>query len=59
MCLADFDSYLEAHYKMDELYKDKIKWNKASLMNISRAGIFSADRSIDEYAENIWNIKRI
>lgn len=59
MCLADFDSYLEAHYKMDELYKDKTKWNKASLMNIARAGIFSADRSIKEYAENIWNIKRI
>ena len=39
--------------------KDKTKWNKASLMNIARAGIFSADRSIKEYAENIWNIKRI
>nr|MCR5462405.1 glycogen/starch/alpha-glucan phosphorylase [bacterium] len=45
--------------KMDEAYKDKKKWAQMSLVNISKAGIFSADRSIREYAQNIWNIKPI
>ena len=34
-------------------------WNKMSLVNIAKAGIFSADRSINEYAENIWNLKKV
>ncbi len=59
MCLADFEAYMNAHYKMNELYKDKRRWNQMSLVNIAKAGIFSADRSIKEYAENIWNLKEI
>jgi starch phosphorylase len=59
MCLADFDSYLDIHEKMDNLYQNKRKWNQMSLINISNAGIFSADRSIDEYASKIWKLKRI
>ena len=59
MCLADFDSYMEAYHKMDEAYKDKKAWAKMSLVNIAKAGIFSADRSIREYANNIWHIKPI
>jgi starch phosphorylase len=59
MCLADFDDYMRVHYQMDEAYQDRRKWNKMSLVNIAKAGIFSADRSIREYAERIWNIKVI
>ncbi len=59
MCLADFDSYLNTHYRMDEVYKDRRKWNQMSLVNIAKSGIFSADRSIRDYADNIWNIKPI
>ncbi|MDY0209184.1 MAG: glycogen/starch/alpha-glucan phosphorylase, partial [Bacilli bacterium] len=59
MCLADFDDYMRVHYQMDEVYQDRRKWNKMSLVNIAKAGIFSADRSIREYAERIWNIKVI
>ena len=59
MCLADFNDYMRAYYEMDNLYKDKRKWNQMSLVNIAHSGIFSADRSIKEYAENIWNIKPI
>lgn len=59
MCLADFDSYLDKYYEMDEVYKNKRRWNQMSLVNISKAGIFSADRSIEEYANNIWDLKRI
>ena len=59
MCLADFDDYMRVYYQMDEAYKDRKRWNKMSLVNIAKAGIFSADRSINEYAENIWNLKKV
>ena len=59
MCLADFEDYLRCYYEMDEKYKNRKLWNQMSLVNIAKAGIFSADRSIREYAENIWDIKPI
>ena len=59
MCLIDFDSYIDAHYKMDELYKDQMEWHKKSCINIARSGFFAADRSIEEYADNIWNLNRV
>lgn len=59
MCLADFGSYCDIHAKADEVYKDKMLWAKKSLNNIATSGIFSADRAIREYADNIWNLKRI
>ena len=59
MCLADFDFYVEARKKMLKAYKDREKWNRMSLVNIANAGYFAADRSIKEYAENIWHIKPV
>ncbi|MBO4323206.1 MAG: glycogen/starch/alpha-glucan phosphorylase [Clostridia bacterium] len=59
MCMADFSDYVAVHNEASEIYKDKEKWNKMSLLNIAGAGFFSADRSIKEYAENIWNLKSI
>lgn len=60
MCFADFDSYMEVHEKASSLYyKDKRKWNQMSLINIASAGIFSSDRTIEEYAGNIWGIKPV
>ena len=60
MCLADFESYLQTQNAMSELYrKDSMSWNKKSLNNIAAAGYFSADRSVREYARNIWNLKPI
>ena len=59
MCLADFDSYMRTYYEMDAAYKDKMRWNKMSLVNIAKSGIFSSDRSINEYAKNIWNLKKV
>lgn len=56
MALADFADYCHAHNMASELYKDKIAFNKASLINIAESGIFAADRSINDYANNIWNI---
>ena len=59
MCLADFGAFCDIHQKVDEVYKDKLLWAKKSLNNIAAAGIFSADRSIKEYADRIWHLKRI
>ena len=59
MCLADFDSYHMTRQRAISDYADKEKWNRMSLMNISAAGYFAADRSINEYAENIWDLRRM
>ena len=59
MCLADFGSFLDVHAKADKVYEDKLLWAKKSLNNISSAGVFSADRSIKEYAERIWGLKKV
>lgn len=59
MCLADFASYHETKERMDKDYLDRINWNKKSLINISKAGFFAADRAIKEYADNIWDLKQV
>lgn len=59
MCLADFGSFCDVHEKADEVYADKMLWAKKSLNNIASAGIFASDRSIREYADNVWGLKKI
>ena len=54
MVMADFKDYRRAQHDLQELYRDKQKRNHMSLKNISNAGIFSADRSIMDYARDIW-----
>ncbi len=56
MLLADFDSYCRAHERIYHDYADKRLFNKKSLINIAKAGRFAADRSVREYAENIWKL---
>ena len=55
MALADFQSYRAAQQRVQELYRDKERWNRMSLVNIASAGRFAADRSIRDYAGNIWH----
>ncbi|MBE6728759.1 MAG: glycogen/starch/alpha-glucan phosphorylase [Ruminococcaceae bacterium] len=57
MALADFNDYCNAQNNASVLYNDKETWNRMSLVNIAKSGKFAADRSIDDYAKNIWNIK--
>lgn len=57
MVLADFADYRNAQKKAEALYGDRKLWNKMSLMNIAGAGIFAADRSINDYARDIWHTK--
>ncbi len=58
MVLADFADYHMAQAKVEKLWSDKTVWNRMSLMNISGAGRFAADRAINEYAANIWGAKK-
>ncbi len=52
--LQDFDSYLKAQDKIDTLYRDTNKWQRMCGINIAHSGIFSSDRTIEEYATGIW-----
>lgn len=56
MALADFDSYSKTRANAFETYKDLEKWQSMSMVNTAKSHFFSADRSISEYAENIWHI---
>ena len=59
MVMADFADYLRAQKDVTRLYNDRETWNRMSLMNIANSGIFSADRSIYDYARNIWHAKPV
>ena len=59
MVLGDFKDYLRAASDLDKAYADRKKWNRMALVNIARSGVFSADRSIKEYCDNIWHLKPV
>ncbi|MDR2977361.1 MAG: glycogen/starch/alpha-glucan phosphorylase [Streptococcaceae bacterium] len=54
--LKDFDSYVTAQKRLEDYYRDRHAWNKSCLLNIANAARFSSDRTVREYAENIWQI---
>ncbi len=55
--LKDFASYIDTQARIGKDYKDVQLWNKKSLVNIARSGNFSSDRTIQEYASDIWKIQ--
>lgn len=57
--LKDFDSYVEAHQCVDLMYRDQRKWLRKSIINIAHSGKFSSDRTINEYATDIWGIRPV
>lgn len=57
--IADFESYKNAQQEVSAAYRDTQRWGGMSLTNIAKAGVFSADRSVREYADKIWGIKSI
>ncbi|MDP4086270.1 MAG: glycogen/starch/alpha-glucan phosphorylase [Bacillota bacterium] len=57
--LRDFASYAEVQEKISQSFEDKIEWQRKCLINIANAGYFSSDRTIKEYAEEIWRIKPV
>ena len=58
MTLLDTKEYIETKEKVYEDYKDQKTWNKKALINIAKAGFFSSDRTIKQYEENIWKLKK-
>lgn len=59
MVLADFGSYVDAQAAVDRAYRDIHRFEKMSLVNIARSGFFAADRSVEEYAQRIWRLKKV
>ncbi|MBO5652321.1 MAG: glycogen/starch/alpha-glucan phosphorylase [Selenomonas sp.] len=57
--MKDLSSYAAAHEEIMRRYKDKLGWLKSSAMNIANSGQFSSDRTIDEYANEIWHVKPV
>lgn len=57
--LADFDAYCKAQEQIDALYRDKMKWAKMCIKNITNSGKFSSDRTIEDYVKDIWHLKKL
>ena len=57
--LKDFRSYAEAQKKVDAAYRDKEAWAKMAMLNVAKCGKFSSDRTIEEYAKEIWKLKKV
>ena len=56
MTFPDFDSYIETRERAYGAYADRKAWAKKMLVNISKAGFFSSDRTIDQYNKEIWKL---
>lgn len=54
--LKDFDDYVKTWNELIQFYRDRNAWNQVSLHNIAKSGFFSSDRTISEYANEIWNV---
>ena len=59
MVLADFRAYSDAHLRVDAAYRDPVKWARMAILNTARMGKFSSDRTIREYAKDIWNLSPV
>lgn len=57
--MKDFDSYRKVQQKVNDAYKDRMSWAKKCWINMANAGRFSSDRTIEQYAKEIWDIKKI
>ena len=57
--LKDFDSYIKAQEKINELYKDQKKWTEMAIINVAKSGFFTTDRTMRQYNDEIWHTKPI
>lgn len=59
LLFADYRAYIDCQDRVSELYKNKDEWTRKSILNVARMGKFSSDRSIMDYANNIWKVKPV
>ena len=59
MVLADFQPYVDCQAEVNKAYQDQTDWTRMSILNAARCGKFSSDRSIKEYAKDIWKVKSV
>ncbi len=59
LCLADYRAYIECQEKVDAAYRDPARWAKMAILNTARVGKFSSDRTIAEYAKDIWKLEPV
>ncbi len=59
MLLADYESYIACQERVSEAYRDRDRWIAMSILNTARMGKFSTDRTISEYAKDIWGVKPV
>jgi starch phosphorylase len=59
LLLADYASYIEAQDRVNTLWKNPTEWTKKSILNTARSGKFSSDRTITQYADEIWRVKPV
>jgi starch phosphorylase len=56
--MTDFPAYLEMQQRVSDTWRERERWARMSVVNVCRIGYFSSDRSIREYAEKIWRVRR-
>jgi glycogen phosphorylase len=59
LLLADYADYLATQHRVDELYRRPTEWSRQAILNVAGMGAFSSDRTIREYADEIWNVKPV
>ena len=59
LTIADLRSYIDAQQRVNDAYLDQEKWNRMSILNTGHSGWFSSDRTIQQYADEIWGVKPI
>jgi starch phosphorylase len=59
LLLADYRAYVDAQTEADRAFRDPERWTRMSILNVARAGRFSSDRAIREYAQRIWTVKPV
>ena len=55
--LADYDEYVACQDRVDDLYRRPAAWTRSAILNVAGMGVFSSDRTIREYASEIWGVE--
>ena len=57
--MADFRSYIDVQREVNSVYDNQDLWSRMSIINVANSGWFSSDRTIQQYADEIWNVKKL